>query len=1023
MKRTLMSRSRGQRGFSLAEVITATAIFAVIFIAALMLYDRGNRVYKQGVEASDMQQSTRVAFDKLVADLRMTGFDFDRDGTPQSALASAWQPNAPYSIGNIVEPTPPNGHIYRATTGGTSHPTTPPTWNTTSGSQTNENSPSTVVWQEVSELRYQQPDEQVEYAGRSLVGVRANFDYDYELGPCVVANTPCENGREPGYETDTFPVVTTGNDEIVIYALKPTNPPAGWTPPTLKFYADTYKPRKVNPASGDAEREITLPSGYDDCSGGCNRPPYTLYRITLVDQNNIAFTEQPIAENIRSVSYRYFRDAAATDEITTLPNGDGLYDPDAPSTTVAGRDTRSEIRAIRINLIGMNPQPDIDYTDTADTYAPKYRKYQLESLVVPRNIGRRGMKEFSTDTPGAPVLDVVCPGSCNAVYLSWTAPPDGGEVESYNVLWDTDGCSASGFTYAEDAGRNLEGYASTIPWIVPDGRTYYFAVQAINKFGSTTSNCVTATVTNTTRPRPPSTMDASRPGNATLPAAESKITIKWPAQTGNYAATASLSCSDGSVRETLNMPSSERRYYRLYKSKEAAVDPSDPDTIVVLDENTPDQPTFDGTDMIYVDTAVANCTDYYYRVATVDYCARNPAFNAGNDASLGVSSEYYPLISANGIVGRAETAVLPAKPVGFALAGSDCVSGSCDLQFAWNAVTKQAGAPTGPDIYIDRYIITVEENLPILGWQPAITMGNTFTFTGGVLTGTITGVPQVGEYRFSLQAADCDEGEKSDPVYYPCTFGGGGVIVTSPASFGGIGSAANPWIVEGASTVRVQTANPVKALSATVYVGTTPVGSFTSPTGTFSDINIPVPDLADVGGAKISIIIQDNADPGCALFFEYFLSDQPAPNCALDTLNSNTSIVTWNLVTDEIVDVLLKNDSAEPITVLEVLVTWTQSRSNNFAQQFLTANFNTGTVTLNCQKGSTRVDAPASTTIAANSSSSVRLNFERANRNRAINANPVSGICVTYRVASGDVLRCTIAPGSGTCDAQAAVCP
>src|SRR5687768_16085740 len=137
MKRTYSSRSRGQRGFSLAEVITATAIFAVIFIAALMLYDRSNRVYKQGVEASDMQQSTRVAFDKLVADLRMTGFDFDRDGTPQSALASAWAPNSPYSIGNIVEPRLPNGHIYRATTGGTSHPTTDPTWDVTPGSQTN----------------------------------------------------------------------------------------------------------------------------------------------------------------------------------------------------------------------------------------------------------------------------------------------------------------------------------------------------------------------------------------------------------------------------------------------------------------------------------------------------------------------------------------------------------------------------------------------------------------------------------------------------------------------------------------------------------------------------------------------------------------------------------------------------------------------------------------------------------------------------------------------------------------------
>src|SRR5688572_9333157 len=117
--------TRHQRGFSLAEVMTATAIFAIIFIAALMMYDRSNRVYKQGVEAADMQQTTRVAFDKLVADIRMTGFDFDRDGTPSSALASAWQPNAPYSIGNIIEPNPPNGFVYRCTQGGTSAATQP----------------------------------------------------------------------------------------------------------------------------------------------------------------------------------------------------------------------------------------------------------------------------------------------------------------------------------------------------------------------------------------------------------------------------------------------------------------------------------------------------------------------------------------------------------------------------------------------------------------------------------------------------------------------------------------------------------------------------------------------------------------------------------------------------------------------------------------------------------------------------------------------------------------------------------
>ena len=71
---------RGQRGVTLIEVLVALAIFVVAAVIALTVYDLSRKSFKKGENLTEQQQSVRIAFDRLAADLRMTGFNYNPDG-------------------------------------------------------------------------------------------------------------------------------------------------------------------------------------------------------------------------------------------------------------------------------------------------------------------------------------------------------------------------------------------------------------------------------------------------------------------------------------------------------------------------------------------------------------------------------------------------------------------------------------------------------------------------------------------------------------------------------------------------------------------------------------------------------------------------------------------------------------------------------------------------------------------------------------------------------------------------------
>src|SRR5258708_18408528 len=364
MKSSTLRRSVvGQRGFTLAEVLVASAIFTVIIVAALLLYDRSNQVFKASTESADLQQNSRIAFDKLVADVRMAGFDYDRDGIPTGVTPSTWQNATSYVQGSYAVPSVANGHQYIATTGGISGGTEP-SWPTASAATVTDN---TVTWQENSGVnQYQQPDEQIEYVGKSAITVRANFNYNVDP-----VNTL--NGRVASLEAATpqFPVITTSNDEIGTYALVSVNDPH---PHTVSFYADvnaagTPQSRRAYPG-GTAERNVQI-TGVDLSN---NNPPYTLYRFTINDDGTINRT--PMANNIRSLRFKYYEDSAGATtlkDLSTTPVdvsdgtsvlGLGQYDPAHPDAVVSQRLIRAKVRSIQAELVGLNPTLDTHYTAT-----------------------------------------------------------------------------------------------------------------------------------------------------------------------------------------------------------------------------------------------------------------------------------------------------------------------------------------------------------------------------------------------------------------------------------------------------------------------------------------------------------------------------------------------------------------------------------------------------------------------------------------------------------------------------------
>ena len=109
-----MGALRTTRGFTIMEMLVATAIMMTVTGAVFTLMNPTQGTYKAQPEVSDMQQRMRVSADDLTKDIIMAGAGTYM-GASAGALYNYFAPIMPYRVGD-TNPDPAAGVFYRSDT-------------------------------------------------------------------------------------------------------------------------------------------------------------------------------------------------------------------------------------------------------------------------------------------------------------------------------------------------------------------------------------------------------------------------------------------------------------------------------------------------------------------------------------------------------------------------------------------------------------------------------------------------------------------------------------------------------------------------------------------------------------------------------------------------------------------------------------------------------------------------------------------------------------------------------------------
>lgn len=465
-------------------------------------------------------------------------------------------------------------------------------------------------------------DEQIEGAWDAAIFTRGDFDNQRE-------NTGTS------LESATFPIITTGNDEIVGYVLLKNG--TGSVPISIK--ADFSAPRDAiyttqTNITGEETKTINVAAA---TVAEQTNPPYQLARVTF----NAAGAAQYeiIAENIYRMKFEYYG-ATGNSAILGASAGTGGADNE--------RDERAAVRRIRVRLMGMADRPDFGYkdpwqygsnfSDLQSTIGENYHKFALEETVLSPNLGIKGRKHKPTPALSldAPTGITVCTGHSRLFYVRWNASTSPG-VNEYSLHVSA---PAAGTLAPVDENLSVLGgllykeYKLPIESETEGQRSYSFQVAAATTGVNGTYGPIASLAS--AHEATPSTPQAPQSVAAAGTAGANTLTVSWTAVTQSTGTIAGSNCvtqgtgvSTGQDATWAQAAPDLKGYhiYRLRAGETGANQNFDVTTPGRQVDNSTTNPTPSASATTFPDSTSSPCEPYYYKVEAFDNGGRSNVSN------------------------------------------------------------------------------------------------------------------------------------------------------------------------------------------------------------------------------------------------------------------------------------------------------------------------------------------------------------------------------------------------------------